>query len=326
MSKPAFPTAMKKMEIIQSLKKEEDSASFKQYNRTQRRWDAFASQYADQSRLMEFVDGNGRILDQAYATFTRFAQFLDQQSDMTYSNWSNSLNWLQKQLQHQLAMHGMPNIKGLIRSLHEIQTLNKKWNGLRNAPVAMKSDGEFVFKDIQSHLENDMSEEQTIKAVMLLLNAHKDLKMGELYCLSTLVEMRGSFMQLSRSDDSRSEMMCYNFLRRVENVGHSGVDAACVLSNGGKTNSSGRLEYVGTVAHLNAILDYAAAKGHLFAYRFGMAGEPVPDFLDQKDFFLRPTLRQAVNYRKTVTYDTQRRCWKRLYELIDFVSVAGMKS
>lgn len=41
-------------------------------------------------------------------------------------------------------------------------------------------------------------------------------------------------------------------------------------------------------------------------------GEPFPDLLDPKDYFKRPTLRSASDYKKPVSYDSSYAVMKRL--------------
>lgn len=295
-----------------------------QYKSIQPLWDSWKrlSNFSDD--VEEFVDSDGKIPQQTYNSCVSFANYLDKLPGMTYSKWAKAMNFLAKKLELALALHNKPNITGLVRGLSQIKHINRKWERQRSAPVREAEGGELVFKDIQAHLESEITQEQMVHAARSLLGRDPNLRMGELYALNTLVDLRSTHMMSGRSEYDREEKLCFNFTRSMPRIGRNGHTATCVLTNGGKTNSSGRLVYSGTVAHANPLLAYCAAKGLLLGYRFGgLVSEEAPDFLNLKDFFLRPSLRSHKDFRKEMGYQAQLRNFNRLYAVIGFSGISS---
>jgi hypothetical protein len=95
------------------------------------------------------------------------------------------------------------------------------------------------------------------------------------------------------------------FAKKLENVGGGGsgeANALFSLTNGGKTNTSNRIEYSGVVVNCNPELCAIAAIGDMMLHRFGVRSEAFPDMLKKSDFFLTPLLRQANDPKSALTY------------------------
>ena len=72
------------------------------------------------------------------------------------------------------------------------------------------------------------------------------------------------------SENNHNKKIAFNFIKYVKEIGSSGMLVSCIISNVGKTNSSGRLIYGGSVTHNNPLFDLLAAKGSLFYFRFSI--------------------------------------------------------
>lgn len=57
-----------------------------------------------------------------------------------------------------------------------------------------------------------------------------------------------------------------------------------------------------------------------FIFRFNYLFEPFPDFLTPSDFMERHLLRQVKDDKKSITYQSQHKHHKKLFDLIDFSS------
>ena len=57
------------------------------------------------------------------------------------------------------------------------------------------------------------------------------------------------------------ECLVCNFLKELPGIGSKGHVASCVFSNGDKRNDLGKLNYNGSVAHLNPMLSADALTG-----------------------------------------------------------------
>ena len=108
-------------------------------------------------------------------------------------------------------------------------------------------------------------------------------------------------------------------------MGEGGTDGLFFMSNGGKTNAKGRLEYYGALPHLNPLFCPVAAKGYIFLFRFTSGfgqSEKFPDFLDPADYYMvhscRPDQRNKGRH-DLVTYETQRKNFKKVYDAIGYV-------
>jgi hypothetical protein len=69
-----------------------------------------------------------------------------------------------------------------------------------------------------------------------------------------------------------------------------GLPVSHFLTNQGKTNQVGRVEYTGAAPHSDALRDVSASLGVLHLYRFLMTAENFPNFLDYNNFMDVPTL------------------------------------
>jgi hypothetical protein len=95
------------------------------------------------------------------------------------------------------------------------------------------------------------------------------------------------------------------FAKNLKNVGGGGsgeANALYSLTNGGKTNTAGRVEYSGVVVNCNPELCPIAATGEMMLHRFSVKYEAFPNMLDKADLFRRPLLRQANDPTSAITY------------------------
>ena len=164
--------------------------------------------------------------------------------------------------------------------------------------------GAIMFKDLQVNIVSEISPRQMLEIVRTLLEPAA-LGLTPLMAVQTLIEMRTGIMQLLRGDNMRKETYSHSFARKLPKAGPSGMDCGHSLSNKGKMNDSGRIEFVGVLPARNPILCLLAARGMGSVVRFGVLGEPVPDFTDAKDYFQRPVLRSTTSFKTAVSYKQQ---------------------
>ena len=107
---------------------------------------------------------------------------------------------------------------------------------------------------------------------------------------------------LQRNDDLRDERYAYTFSKLYKSVGANGVEGLCAVTNGGKTNKAGRIEYTGALPHVNPLLCCLGARGMLLLERHQVMNEAAPDFLEPKSFFTRPTIRAATKHDEPQSY------------------------
>ena len=127
-----------------------------------------------------------------------------------------------------------------------------------------------------------------------LLSQDGALSMSALYCMQTRAEMRSEFQEAVRSDDTRAIQYGYMFTKEVKRVGPRGNEAMCSLSNSGKTNKSGRVEYTGSFPNVNPLVCNIACRGMAIAFRHSVHGEAFPDLLKKKAFMFETVLRKAM--------------------------------
>jgi hypothetical protein len=87
------------------------------------------------------------------------------------------------------------------------------------------------------------------------------------------------FATMFRSFEMRQLRFTHCCVRWKDEIGHNGGSMnPHVVTNNGKANVNGHLEYTAFLRHVNALQDTAASDGCCFFQRFGRLFEDVPDF------------------------------------------------
>lgn len=260
-----------------------------------------------------FLDGDGKIRD---GTFRMFAEWLDEQPKMSESAFKTAaLKWTQHNLvlQHRARYLPTSHLGAYVTTLPGVATIWEKYKVGRASQVRVE------FVDLQQQTESAITADQMISSMRLLmsdapLTCSDGTTVTPLMKANARFEMRASHQQSGRSDDMRSETLAFSFAKTHPLLGPEGEGKSLtVFSNQGKVNTSGRVEYVGSIHHNNPLLCVIAAKGFMYALRFCRLGETPPDFLDYKDLFTRPVLRATSNYKAVEHYNTSLRSFNAVY-------------
>ena len=91
--------------------------------------------------------------------------------------------------------------------------------------------GSCVYDDVQSHLEENMSEEQKVMAIDCCLNHDQPFKADPLDTLNLYHNFVSTNAHGSRSEKDRMEYLSCSFLQHSENLGPSGLTSCCSLYN-----------------------------------------------------------------------------------------------
>ena len=158
-------------------------------------------------------------------------------------------------------------------------------------------------------------------AVKAMLNNIEALNATPLNACNLLVDFVSTHALSGRSENDRNEKISFNFIRHLKSIGPNGMKALCNVLNKGKRTKNGRLRYSGCVAHKNPLFSLEAVKGMNLFYRFNLMGEKFPDFLDPKDFLLRPMIRSETNHAQSIGCRTQNNMYHILHKHIGFKGV-----
>ena len=302
------------------------SSTAKRHKSALPRWNSFAAEEGIPSGEENFpclVDDEGRPTKSANKMMQRFASFIDKMSDMTYDVWIVGLNFVQCQLNVQMANHDLSDPKGYIRGLPAVQRLNKKWCKTRNRRTLTRNN-EAKHIDMHGKLEKNMSLEQKLKGIEACLNDDPRLKRRPLNSLNLTHSFVSAHAHCSRSESDRLEFLCCNFLKFLPGIGPKGQVASCVFNNGGKSDSSGRLDHNGSVAHLNSMQSMDAIKGMNYFFRYDCIGERFPDFSNPENYHNVPSLRKDADETESINYDLlkdkHKFCAKSLISIVIHVS------
>ena len=156
-------------------------------------------------------------------------------------------------------------------------------------------------------------------AVKAMLNNEHALNAAPLNVCDLLVDFISTHALSGRSENDRNEKISVNFIRHLKSIGPNGMKASCNVLNKGKMTKNGRLRCSGCVAHKNPLFSLEAVKGMNLFYRFNLIGEVFPDFLDPKDFLLRPMIRSETNPAQSIGHKTQNNMCHNLHKLIGFI-------
>lgn len=97
---------------------------------------------------------------------------------------------------------------------------------------------------------------------------------------------------MRRGEEYRDSLIHRRFIRQVEVIGPKpGIEVSMMVTNKGKWNTVGRLEYTGTCPHIDPLRDTAAWHGILWLFRFAILKEPFPNVLNRNEYFDWPTYR-----------------------------------
>ena len=260
------------------------ASSAKQYSRIRNRWQRYAAakQLNDQLTMPIWVGDDGEVLNERIINFFK-AQFED--TGYTANVHSTASAWAYGVINEQRAARLKPRVeKGYVNRLPIITQLAEARNEKKKS--AVRDD----HTDMHAHLDSDISPAQMLHMMDAALKCEGGFS-SELIAAQTRFALRCSFQTLMRSDSLLSERFSMMFTRTFSGVGPAGGTALGMITNGGKANASGKLQYVGMLPHKNPMLCGIAAKGIMFALRFLVLGEKFPDLLDHNEFFTLPTLR-----------------------------------
>jgi hypothetical protein len=131
-------------------------------------------------------------------------------------------------------------------------------------------------------------------------------KMNNLYKIQFPFSHNQGSATARRGEIMRYGRVAQRFVMPLKGLGPDpGLPVSYFLTNQGKTNQVGRVEYTGAAPHYDALRDVSASLGMLTLYRFLGTAECLPDFLDYDNFMDIPTLPSLQNCRKAVGVSPQ---------------------
>jgi hypothetical protein len=174
------------------------------------------------------------------------------------------------------------------------------------------------FTDLLGDVDNVISDEEIrnmLVSVYCPKAGGKFEKCNDLYKLEFAASFNASSSNVRRGEEQRSGRLCNRFIRRVRGFGpNPGLPVSMFLTNHGKHNQDGRVEYTGAGPHCDPLRDTAATLGVLHLYRFVVSGEPFPNFLVFKDFMSVWTYPSHTDRSKAVCAKSYSNTWRAPFE------------
>jgi hypothetical protein len=126
--------------------------------------------------------------------------------------------------------------------------------------------------DLQAYLDISISDDQREGMLLGVLKPeHPELiqKTKPLARLQFAAMLNKAFLTLNRGFELRLLCLAHLLVRFIEAIGHNGgSDNAHQVTNQGKANKSGHLEYLAFARHVNPLKDAAAWDGLCLLQRF----------------------------------------------------------
>jgi hypothetical protein len=258
----------------------------------------------DQPELITTRDPNEQLFDRK--TVEGFFMFLaDRQEESTSDTMTKAKTFLNSHLKCEfyalLKSKGMyayiPSslevgktalVKQCVKAVNE-QTATQ---GIRNQ------------NDALALVDSEISEQQSrtmLRSVYCPKPGGRVAKLNNLYKLEFAAIYNTASATARRGEVQRGGRLAQRFVTQPKGLGPDpGLLVSCFLTDKGKTNQVGRVEYTGAAPHFDALRDVSAAHGMLHLYRFLKTAENFPNFLDYKDYMAVPTLPSVQNPRMPV--------------------------
>lgn len=222
------------------------------------------------------------------------------------AHFTEGVNFMQRMLDDQMAIAGVIPRKGVIKE-------DKYLKEYLNEVQVLRAQAEKVLAiDMQESLDNQISRAQELLMVDICYNPAVVSTLSFLPKSNVVCGYTHSAQVGTRGSDSRGMKFHHSFTRKMAFLG-DGEDVDNFIHNEGKTNHVGRRDYKAFACHKNPRMDTSAHLGINLLLRFIVYHEPFPDFLDYKDYTLRPVFRSVSSFRKSYPSSTQYHNWKAIY-------------
>jgi hypothetical protein len=283
------------------------------YKKTSNKWwPLFCKAHGwDQKDMMDFLNEDGSPRD---GIFRRLFIWMYEQPGMTKGSFKPMLAWAQASLNEQRTKRLLPEMPNYVCQLPGVKNRKAEiYTGHRESHMEHMT-------DLQAAIEGDIGFSGMDRMVRRCLS-HQIPETQGMFTTQTMLELRATHQMAARHDDLRAEVFAHMFARDAKKVGPSGMSMLCSVTNGGKTNKNGNIEYSAVLPHRNPLHCSIFARGCLFIWRFNVMRVQFPVLTDPKDIFRRCTLRQGYDEFNGVTYDSSYKIMKRLYEAEAIVAV-----
>jgi hypothetical protein len=145
-------------------------------------------------------------------------------------------------------------------------------------------------------------------------NTQEGLRNGTAFLLQHYGLLRGESIRMMEFPD----LQCMLF----ENEGISTCYALVMVLKQGKTNQEGRLEFSACLRNKNILICPQMMLSCYLFYRWHIAGEPFPDFNENRDWFDYKLTRSRNDPKASISYDHHLNCVKEAFKAVGLNSKA----
>jgi hypothetical protein len=240
-----------------------------------------------------------------HAVVDKFFNFLVERQESTKTTMSKAKTFLNSHLKCEFyAVKESKGKYGFIPKKLEVGSIGVVGACVKTVNQRTATEGIRNKTDALALVDNMVSDKET-RAMLVSAYCPKKggrvAKMNNLYKLQFPFSYNSASATARRGEISRYGRVAHRFVTQVKGLGPDpGLPVSHFLTNQGKTNKVGRVEYTGAAPHNDALRDVSASLGMLTLYRFFRTAEPLPNFLDYNDFMDIPTLPSLQNPRKAV--------------------------
>jgi hypothetical protein len=185
------------------------------------------------------------------------------------------ITWANHHLKAEAAMYGFG------RSPHNVGEIRAVGIIMRQAAATAATRARDNGEDLQANLDMAISDEQREQLLLGVLRTD-NVTLRQASVLNRLqfgAMLNRGFVTMFRAFEMRRLRFTHCSVRWMDPIGHNGGSMnPHVVTNDGKANVNGHLEYTAFACHVNALQDTAASDGCCFFQRFGRLYEEVPDF------------------------------------------------
>jgi hypothetical protein len=173
-------------------------------------------------------------------------------------------------------------------------------------------------EDLRAYLDISILDDQRERMLRGVLNTQDPQlrqRMKPLARLQFAAMLNKGFQTLNRAFELRLLCLAHVLVRFMEAIGHNGgSDNAHQITNQGKANKSGHLEYIAFARHVNPLQDPAAFDGLCFLQRFCVLFEAVPNFMQTDSYASFPLYCSCRDQTLRVNESAMGKHWKMQFD------------
>lgn len=222
-----------------------------------------------------------------------FFGFLVNQPEITHDKMTRASTFIHAHLKSEFyirvqnaGFHAVLSKDICLSNNHAIQG-HRQWVRKRKNQMNVEN-----YIDLQSDMDNEITKAQR----QLFFQSTFDqpigpcvAKMSKLKRITFACTLNASMQDLRRGEEHVGQMLSHRFVRVISTIGPQGTECSMTVTNKGKANQVGRIEYTGKAPHLDPRCDTSSMHGILWLFRFVANKEPFPNFLEYRELFAEPT-------------------------------------